>query len=86
METNTTKGNSMTNKELADKLNALVKEYRDEPLHFKDFSYGIHDKMHELRTTYAKQLREAWGTGNEVNIAERDSIELSNEIIANFTK
>tara|TARA_R100001086_G_scaffold159678_2_gene85656 strand:- start:230 stop:475 length:246 start_codon:yes stop_codon:yes gene_type:complete len=80
------KGYTMTNKELADKLNALVKEYRDEPLHFKDFSYGIHDKMHGLRTFYNKQLREAWGTGNELNIAEMKSLELSNEIIANFIK
>jgi len=76
----------MTNKELADKLNALVKEYRDEPLHFKDFSYGIHDKMHELRTTYAKQLREAWGTDNELNLADRESMILSSEIISNFIK
>ena len=77
----------MTNKQLADKLNALVKEYRDEPLHFKDFSYYIHDEMVELRNKHWHQIRNACrNKESELYKAQLDSVALSHEIISNFIK
>ena len=77
----------MTDKELANKLNTLVKEYRDEPLHFKDFSYRIHDEMVELRTKFHAQIRATFRTKkSELYKAQLDSEALSHEIIKNFIK
>ena len=77
----------MTNKQLADKLNALVKEYRDEPLHFKDFSYRIHDEMVELRNKHWQQIRASFrNKESELYKAQLDSEALSHEIIKNFIK
>jgi hypothetical protein len=74
----------MKTQTLANEFNKLIKEYRDEPLHFKDFSFAIHDKMLGLRTKNHAEINEAFGTGNELDQAYQASNALSHEIIANF--
>lgn len=75
----------MKTQTLANEFNKLIKEYRDEPLHFKDFSFAIYDKMLELRWNHHEEIMAAIGTGNELDKAHQASNALSYEIIKNFT-
>ena len=76
----------MKTQTITNEFNKLIIEYRDETLHFIEFSYAIHDKMLELRINHHAEIMEAIGTGNELDKAHEASNALSYEIISNFTK